>query len=1242
MKILAIRMKNLASLDGESEIDFTKEPLKSAGIFAITGPTGSGKSTILDALCLALFAKTPRYVQASEQGIVVQDVGTQTISQSDARGILRRGSADGFAEVDFIGIDGFAYRANWSIRRARNKPEGALQSYQISLSRIEANEIIPGKNTELLKEIERLLGLSFDQFTRSVLLAQGDFTAFMKAKKDEKAELLEKLTGTQIYAQISSKIFEKNREQVAEIQQLKDKLGDIELLTEEQILELIESKGKAQNDVESASKTLLELGKEQAWHSRFSELTKAVDDAKLSLQTAELEKVGSKEREDTLTHIEAVQSIKPIFSILENSENQLIEKKKSLESLERVCVELSTKKATLEKLVLEAELEFKTHKTKRFEIQPKLDEAKKLDVQIDEKFAQLKKEKLVLENNLIQLKEERTQLEEKQKRAKTIEQNNENLGEWFSNQQEKKGIVENYSVIESKLVDAQKVLSRTEEWSGKRDQNQKEIEQLSSSISTKSIQVNQQKNAQIEAERAVRELKNQLELIPYNELSSRFSELQLKKEGCIQAEADWKILFEKRSDFSQRKVSFTQQEFDSESNKKRLINLGLERIEVTKEVDHAKQTLEKVRLALAENVEKLRNQLSENEACPVCGSKEHPYVIHAPETNAVLHKLEEEYKEKQEKLDVIRFQENTIQESLANWAKVRVKLSNELELAENELKQKESAWKQISIIDEIELISDDKKGEWIKNQLEMIRKDATEIQIQLNTYQKNKTELDQKNESLSKISKNVFEFDQSLKDQTRKLESLEDQQSQFVTELENSEKSLSEVYNQLTKWIGSSNWFENWKLNKAQYVKQLQDFVQNWNFKEKELEKGLKELDLLLENIKGSAFQLERLESQFAEKEIQVNGLSEDFNVVQKKRNDLFTGVSVLEIEKELQKVGEQLEQKVAFRIIEKDENSKALIKSESQKSETVLRIEELRSDIEKSQQELSVWLERYNQKVNAEFTIEQIKVLAQSSTEWIKVEREALQAINDNLKTALTIVRERETQFEKHSFERISKRDVETILNLQSETKLQQTAWQKLVNDIDHQLKTDENERQKQKGILEQIEAQRELSENWSKLSSIIGSATGHVFRQIAQEFTLDVLLSYANKHLETLSKRYVLQRIPDTLSLQVTDIDMGNEMRTVYSLSGGESFLISLALALALASLSSSKMQVESLFIDEGFGSLDPNTLNIAMDALESLHNQGRKVGVISHVQEMTERIPVQIKVSKQSGGKSLLEIV
>ena len=211
MKINAIRIKNLASLEGVTEIDFTIEPLASAGIFAITGATGAGKSTLLDALCLALYGKTPRYLQAKEMGIEIHDVQGSTMSQGDVRGILRDGTAEGSAEVDFIGTDGQEYRSTWNVRRARNKAEGSLQADTISLKNISSNLDIPGRKTEIYKEIERLVGLNFEQFTRSVLLAQGDFTAFMKANKDEKSSLLEKLTGTHIYSQISKKIFEKYR-----------------------------------------------------------------------------------------------------------------------------------------------------------------------------------------------------------------------------------------------------------------------------------------------------------------------------------------------------------------------------------------------------------------------------------------------------------------------------------------------------------------------------------------------------------------------------------------------------------------------------------------------------------------------------------------------------------------------------------------------------------------------------------------------------------------------------------------------------------------------------------------------------------------------------------------------------------------------------------------------------------------------------------------------------------------------
>ena len=166
MRILAIRIRNLASLEGDTSIDFSTEPLSSAGIFAITGPTGSGKSTILDALCLALYGRTPRYKQA-EAGIEVKDVQGSFISQGDVRGILRDGTADGFAEVDFLGVDQQHYRARWSVRRAYNKADGNLQQQEITLRNLSTNTNVSGRRSDIQPEIERLVGLNFEQFTRS-------------------------------------------------------------------------------------------------------------------------------------------------------------------------------------------------------------------------------------------------------------------------------------------------------------------------------------------------------------------------------------------------------------------------------------------------------------------------------------------------------------------------------------------------------------------------------------------------------------------------------------------------------------------------------------------------------------------------------------------------------------------------------------------------------------------------------------------------------------------------------------------------------------------------------------------------------------------------------------------------------------------------------------------------------------------------------------------------------------------
>ena len=235
MRVLAIRGRNLASLEGEFSIDFTEEPLASAGIFAISGPTGAGKSTLLDAMCLALFSRTPRTELAKENNVRLRDVQEDVLPQSDPRFLLRRGTASGYAEVDFVALNGCRYRARWSVSRAREKESGRLQAARLTLYNIDAGKEEPGTNKALQARIIELIGLTFDQFTRSVLLAQNDFSTFLKAEQGEKASLLEKLTGTEQYSEISRRIFAKNAEAKEAYEQLYARVQDIELLSEEEV-----------------------------------------------------------------------------------------------------------------------------------------------------------------------------------------------------------------------------------------------------------------------------------------------------------------------------------------------------------------------------------------------------------------------------------------------------------------------------------------------------------------------------------------------------------------------------------------------------------------------------------------------------------------------------------------------------------------------------------------------------------------------------------------------------------------------------------------------------------------------------------------------------------------------------------------------------------------------------------------------------------------------------------------------
>lgn len=270
MKILAIRGKNLASLGNEFCVDFAREPLAGAGLYAITGATGSGKSTLLDALCLALYERTPRLTRAGAQGESIPDVGEHSVGPADPRTILRRGASDGFAEVDFVGSDALAYRARWSVRRARGKAGGRLQQSEVTLLRLSDQQTLGDhRKSETLKLIERCIGLTFEQFTRAVLLAQNDFAAFLKASDDERAELLQTLTGSQTFTRLSKLAFERSRAEGDCVKRLTLQLADQLPLADEARAAKASELTSCELEVKASEQRQVALEAQLRWHARF-------------------------------------------------------------------------------------------------------------------------------------------------------------------------------------------------------------------------------------------------------------------------------------------------------------------------------------------------------------------------------------------------------------------------------------------------------------------------------------------------------------------------------------------------------------------------------------------------------------------------------------------------------------------------------------------------------------------------------------------------------------------------------------------------------------------------------------------------------------------------------------------------------------------------------------------------------------------------------------------------------------
>lgn len=1084
MKILAIRGKNLASLADKFDVNFQQEPLASAGLFAITGATGAGKSTLLDALCLALYNDTPRLAKLSNKvNVDLVDVGSHTLKIHDTKNILRRGAVDGYAEVDFIGNDKQVYRAKWSLRRARNLTTGLLQDEALSLCTLPDLQPLGHKKKDVLGLIESKIGLSFSEFNRAVLLAQNEFFAFLKADDNERSLLLEALTGSQHFTKLSKDAHLRSKQEKDKLQSLQESLNHQLPMAPEARQELEQACRQLTEQLQQQWQQQEQFSQQLSWHNTLESLQQHVVNAESSVIQAEQQWALSGERQNYLLRVEQIQPARPLLSQIQQLDIALSQHQQTLLRQKQELSAKHTQQQNQQQQVEQLQIRLAAAQHQYDQARPLLEQAKQLDAQL-----------LALKGPYDDAAQKlaRTRQEMTQSQYRALPNWNE-ISALFSNAHK-----------QQLLADSKQALMLAQQAQG---DYKSQLSAIQSDIKAIDIETVRQNG---------------------KELAQRQQQLQT-------AEKKWQQWLNEQKQSQQLQQEQSTLEQQQAQSGQRLTIIAEQLPGLTEQHAQAQNAFELAKMACSKDVESLRQQLQDEQACPVCGSTEHPYTA---AQNVHLHQLLKQ------------------------------------------LEQSSSALQQ------------------------QLQKLSTE-QAQLQGVQ---------NASWQQYTQNAG-----------KLSALMHSQNLLQSELV-AIPLLETVTDQWPQWTHTER--QQWlndigrQLAVQQQIIEHKDKIYNQLLANREQVQEFLDASVLVEKCAAALNDFVRI----AQEQVQL----------QQKRQSYFAGEASQQIEQTLIQAVKTSQQQWQDAGLVLQETTQHYTQIETAVNIGERQWQEQQLAQKQYQQQLADWLADFNQYQSSPLDLPQLQQLLGHDQLWIKQEQQNLQTLQTAIASSQAHLQERRLDLAKHQ-QQPAQLDKVTLQAELATLKQQLPQNQQLLGQYQLQIKQDEQRQQHTTALLQQLEQQRQQAEIWAQLNAVIGSSDGKVFRNAAQEMTLDVLLFHTNEHLKDLARRYRLQRVKQTLGLQVIDQDMGDEVRSVHSLSGGESFLVSLALALGLASLSSQRVRVESLFIDEGFGSLDAETLRTAMDALDILQGQGRKVGVISHVAEMTERIPVQIHIRKGAGGHS-----
>lgn len=1134
MKFLQLEILNLASLDkqGGEVINFEEGALGESTIFSIVGPTGSGKSTLLDAICLALYNRAPRYPRKKgDKNQNIEIFGAADASESnrlaptDSRNILTRGKKEGYSKLTFLANNGSIYRAEWHVRFQRVRYENAKTAlYKITRNGEEITEEAADWN-----ELPNIIGLDYEQFLRTVLIAQGSFANFLTAKENERYELLEKLIGCEeTYTNIATEI-KKAKDQAtdaynqmaASVEAVKQNLLNDEELT--QLKEEIDRLEKAEKELDSQ---LQAISKDLQW---FEENDKQIKQITICQSDMKQAADAIKAMRAQILHLQLHDEVQPAVNQLQEVERQtqsiheqeenILKAEGNIKSQESAISESEKTLTSLKEAVSKAQ-------EQREKALPVIAEARALKTKMEAAMPNLKEKKEALE---LAQKENLTA-------QKDVEENTRNIQKW-----------------EAETEKANLALKTTQEEIAKQKQLLHEATQAAEQAwkternKTAGQNIEELQNSKTVADRKLQDVQQAIKVVAHLDAATA----------------------------------------EKQKNEERILVLGKRNAEIDEALGKLSiEALEKESLTLrnaytlmvSEKWEIHRANLTEGKPCPLCGSTTHPYHTDNRQFEEATTELSQLLKAKENLLKLQQKEEKDLSgERKQNDGEVQT-LQKQQEKLSGEIATYEEDWKALIA------------------QYPKIPKAEAELKSLLPIYENKAKDASSKLSLFNKIQKEIERLTQ-LKDKAVKDEAA--YESKASTIQSKAQENTSTFATKLAEQKAlTTNLISQQKSKEEAYGKALQ----TWNSAKKEMEEWQEKYKQILNGEEPDAAE-QRLTAAKDEATKAADTQNENIN---------------------------KLKAELA--------NSKGSHQTMQSQNKT------MKENLQEKEKELDLWIEEYNKQLE-EKSIEPpfidrntIREMLHSAEDWNAIRRE-----KDEKEKAVASTTALYQSAEKAHQQHLEHQPAQTrdaLLAIQQE--YQERSQRNELIAANARMQNHQEAVKLLGDKAEDLNLVTQEKDDWTAITDAIG-ADGKTLRKIAQCYTLSFLIAHANQEIRKFNSRYELQQVKHSLGIRVIDHDRADDIRDTTSLSGGETFIVSLGLALGLSALSSRNISFENLFIDEGFGTLDPDTLATVIDSLAMLQSsQGKKVGVISHTDTMSERITTQIRIIKNgNSGSSHIEI-